>query len=798
MRELRNATRTKREVCCIAIRRASFALQIAALSFASATASEATPGDEAGLDFYERRVRPVLVEHCYKCHSESAESVKGGLRLDSAAGIHGGGDSGEIVVPGRPGESPLLDAVNYVGEFYDMPPGGRLPDRAIADIRRWIEIGAPLPAEGAPAPQTVVEAIDIEQGRSFWSFQPAREAEPPSTADPAWPRTKIDYFVRHRLEESGLEPAPPADRRTLVRRVYFDLVGLPPTYEEVQSFVADESTDAYARLVDRLLASPQYGERWGRHWLDVARYGEDNPTSESTCKPPRFPYRYRDWVIQALNDDLPYDEFLRRQLAADLMEVEQSEIAALGFLGLSPVYHKEPKLSDDVISVIVADEWDERIDAVTRGLLGLTVACARCHDHKFDPITVEDYYALAGVMASTQLVEWPLVETNPDEAASLNEVQRQIVDTELRLSYAKTMRKTADETGEDPTPFEEAAKRLESTVEDMKAVELFDGPIANAVRDAALVVNGDDAAWTTLDYTPGAGRDLPVFLRGSVTNHGDIVPRRFLQVLSDGEPLPFGDGSGRLELAGAIVGDAGSLTARVIVNRAWGWHFGQPLVTTPSNFGALGDRPSHPELLDDLAARFIDHGWSLKWLHREIVLSSTYRQASRCSDSGADVDPDNRLLWRMNRRRLEVEAWRDAVLQVAGKLDGTMGGPSKSLADETNCRRTVYGTVSRQRPADVLRLFDFPDAKRHGDERILTTTPVQQLYLLNSPFIEQHAATLAKGVTDECGEDRQATVRALFHAVVLRDPTNEEQEAALALVARPEGDVTPEACNQAR
>lgn len=781
---------------------------------------QAARAEESGLEFFERRILPVLIEHCHECHS-AGEDPKGGLRLDGGAGIRQGGDSGTIVVADRPDESLLIDALSYSGNFYDMPPKGKLPERVIADFRHWITIGAPLPEDDQPPPPAAA-AIDIEQGRQFWSFQPVIERAAPEVSRPDWPRTKLDYFILHKLDEHGLPPAAEAERRTLARRLYFDFTGLPPTSEEVHAFVSDQAPDAYERLVDRLLASPRHGERWGRHWLDLARYAEDNPTSESTCKPPRFPHPYRDWVIRAFNDDLPYDEFVRRQLAADLIgDLPRTDLAALGFLGLSPVYHKEPKLSQEVVLRIVADEWDERLDTITRTFLGLTVACARCHDHKFDPITVKDYYALAGVMASTQLVEWPLVETDESVAEALTETRLQMVDYDLRLRYATAMRDTALAAGEDSQEFEKDVEELEAALRkleetsglyrrpDARAGEfevrksgetsLFDGPIANVVRDAGLWINGDDPDWTALDFKPGVPRDLPIFIRGSVTNLGEVVPRRFLEVLSRGQPAEFRQGSGRRELADCIVDDAAALAARVIVNRVWGWHFGTPLVQTTSNFGQLGERPSHPELLDDLAARFITHGWSLKWLHREIVLSSTYRQSSRASETSPasitaqENDPDNRLLWRANRKRLEAEAWRDAVLSLTGQLDHTMGGPSVDLDEQEAVRRTVYGTVSRQKPADVLRLFDFPDAKRHSEQRHLTTTPLQQLYLLNSPFLQKHSVLLAERILADAGSDGQQIVCGLFSAILQREPTDPELSDAIQLVSCESGEIAADA-----
>lgn len=743
------------------------------------------------IDLFEKKIRPVLVERCYKCHSVKAEKPRGGLRLDLRASVFEGGDSGSAVLPGRADESLLIKAISWSGVVSEMPPDGKLPDDVVADFREWIRRGAPFPGDSSTA-SSKPRAVDIEQGRRFWSFQPLHPVPVPQISDRNWPRRKVDWFVRAQLERQQMQPSPEADRRTLIRRLSLDLLGLPPSIAEIEAFAADDTPDAYERLVDRYLASPHYGERWGRHWLDVARYAEDQPTSEATCKPPRFPYRYRDWVIQSMNVDQPYDEFIRRQLAADQLDVPRSELAALGFLGLSPVYHKEPKLAADVISVIVADEWDERLDTVTRSFLGLTVACARCHDHKFDPIKTEDYYALAGVMASTQLVEWPLVETSPEEAAALTEVQRQIIDVELRFDYAKKNRKTPKAEGVDLAPFDAEVARWETELKRLKETMLFDGPIATGMRDAGLWIIGDDPAWTLLDYRPGHARDLPIFIRGNPANTGPIVPRRFLEVLSPRDAKPFQKGSGRRELADAIVGDSAPLAARVIVNRIWGWHFDRPLVMTPSNFGRLGDAPSHPELLEDLAARFMESGWTLKWLHREIVLSATWRQSSLPKSENHDRDPDNRLLWRMNRRRLEAEAWRDAVLSVSGELEPTMYGPSASLEDSELHRRTVYGIVSRQKPADLFRLFDFPDAKRHTEIRLPTTTPLQQLYLLNGPFLQQQAEATARLVLNGPSSQSTEIPGNLFRRILLRDPTSDELNEALRLVQAGSGEIPPE------
>jgi mono/diheme cytochrome c family protein len=735
-----------------------------------------------GVEFFEKKVRPIFVERCYSCHSAAAKKEKGGLRLYTPEALRRGGESGPAIKAGDE-DSLLLRAVAHAPDAPAMPPKGKLTDAAIADLRKWVKMGALLPG---PTPTRPVLG---EPARRFWSFQAVVEHPAPEVSDPRWPLRKADFFVLQKLDEHRFPPAPAADRHTLIRRVSFDLVGLPPTYEQVEAFAADTRPDAYERLVDDLIASPRFGEKWGRHWLDVARYAEDNSTSEATSKPPRFPYRYRDWVIAAFNADLPFDRFVRLQLAADLApDTPPQDYAALGFLGLSPVYHKEAKLSKDVIAAFVADEWDERVDAITRGFLGLTVACARCHDHKFDPITTEDYYALAGVMANTQLAERPL---KPDADAgqdALTTVPRDLLDATQRLGYAKEMRETAVKEKKDPAPFDRQIKTLEARVAELRKREkgLDTGLVANVVRDAGTWVNGDDPAWTVVDYRPGQYRDLPVFIRGNPARPGDIVPRRFLSIFSTGEPRLFRQGSGRRELADAIVTDARGLTARVFVNRTWGWVFGRPLVTTPSNFGALGNRPTHPELLDDLAARFVANRWSVKWLVRELVTSAAYRQSSRHEEIAAAADPDDQWLWRAPRKRLELEEWRDATLQVSGQLNLAGGGPSDNLDGNRSFRRTVYGKVSRERPADIHRLFDLPDPRMHGEKREATTTPVQQLYFLNSPFVRQAALALARSTTGQTEEDR---ARALFRRVLQRDPTADELKMALQLV-RPkrEGD----------
>jgi Protein of unknown function (DUF1553)/Protein of unknown function (DUF1549) len=498
----------------------------------------------------------------------------------------------------------------------------------------------------------------------------------------------------------------------LIRRLSFDLVGLPPAAEEVAAFIGDPRDDAYQRLVDRLLGSPRFGERWARPWLDVARYAEDQAHIVGNDKSLFYPnaYRYRDWVIKALNDDVPYDRFVSLQLAADLIEpADESQLAALGFIGLGPKYYRRNAPE------VMAEEWEDRVDVVSRGLLGLTVACARCHDHKYEPISTADYYALAGVFASTEMFNRPL----------------------------ESGRET-DEKGRAEKP--------------------------------------EDAIHIIRDSEP---RDLNVFLRGNVETKGPVVPRRFLTVLCSAEPRTFTSGSGRRELAEEIVSPQNPLTARVIVNRIWGTLFGSPLVGTPSDFGRRGDAPSHPELLDDLAARFVEDGWSLKRLIREIVLSDAYCRSSADSVASRRIDSENRLLWRANRRRLEAEQWRDAVLSATGRLDGPIGGPSMEPEKPDETRRTVYSQVSRFDLDPMLSLFDFPDPNAHSARRAETVTPLQKLFVMNSPFMLRQAECLVERLSREAGATNDARVERAYRLLFGREPGDEERRLAMEFLNSP-------------
>ncbi|MGA0038941.1 MAG: PSD1 and planctomycete cytochrome C domain-containing protein [Pirellulales bacterium] len=681
------------------------------------------------VEFFERKIRPVLVEHCYECHSLDSEVVQGGLLLDSRAALLAGGDSGPAVVPREPQASLLLSAMSYDG--LEMPPSGKLPESVLRDFEHWIASGGADPRDEPPAAshQPKASAIDFDRARQFWSFQKPRRHDPPAVHNTAWPQQKHDAFVLARLEAAGLAPNEPADRQTLIRRLFLSTLGLPPSIDEVEAFLADDSPQAWASLVDRVLASPHYGERVARMWLDLMRYAEDQAHIVGDDQSLTYPnaYRYRDWVITALNADMPYDEFVIRQLAADTYDPDNPDAhLALGFLGLGPKYYRRNAPE------VMAEEWENHIDTVTRGLLGLTVACARCHDHKYDPIPTTDYYALAGVFASTELYNRVLPEFAETEEASDEE----------------------DAAGEPKDAKKQEKKKAKNNKAPIDSVHL--------VRDKSP-------------------RDIPVQIRGDAAKPGELVERAFLTVLSPDGPLRLNEGSGRRQLAEAIVNGKNPLAARVIVNRMWGMLMGRPLVATPSNFGALGDRPSHPELLDDLAVRFMDAGWSLKWLCREVLTSATWQQSSDIEGAKIAIDPTNALLWRMERRRLDVEAWRDSLLAASVRLDRTLGGPSFDPQAAESTRRTVYAKVSRLELNKMLALFDFPDPNVHAPTRSKTTTPLQKMFVLNSPFMVTQAAALAKRCREHA-DDTSERIRWAHQLLYGRPVTEEELLVALAFL----------------
>ena len=559
--------------------------------------------------------------------------------------------------------------------------------------------------------------IDWARAREWWAFQSPTKAELPQINQAAWPSRRIDHFVLAKLEAKKLLPSPAATKHTLARRLYLDLTGLPPTPEKMRAFLGDETDGAYEMLVEKLMQRTAYGERLASMWLNKARYAEDQAHQVGGNTAFFYPnaFKYRKWVIDAFNNDLPYDDFIRKQLAADLEKDKSvTDLPALGFIGLGHKFYNRNRLT------VKAEEWSEQVDTLTRAFLGLTVACAQCHDHKYDPVTQKDYYALAGVFASTDLVD--------------------------RMEDGSEIKKDS-----------EAHKKRIGTI--------------HIVRDTKP-------------------KDLHVFLRGNTETKGDLVKRRFLKVLAQNEPKSFTQGSGRLELAEAIADPNNPLTARVIVNRVWLIFFGRGLVATPSNFGQLGSLPSHSELLDDLAVRFMENNWSIKWLVRELVLSSTYQQNSQIISRNELIDPANIYLWRMNRRRLSVEQWRDSILAASNNLD-RRGGESLELTDAKNVRRTIYGRVSRKKLSDILIQFDYPDANVHSAKRSDTTTAIQKLFIINSSFMVEQAKGLAKRITDDSSATDLTHIQSTYALLYNRQPTREETDLGLAFLRLPaEGKLT--------
>jgi mono/diheme cytochrome c family protein len=882
-------------------------------------------------DFFENKVRPIFANNCYDCHT-SAEM--GGLRVDSRERLLQGGKSGPAIMPGDPDKSLLIQAVRQTGDL-KMPKGGKLKPEEVQALAEWVKMGAPWPETKAAAVQSSPGRVITPEQRAFWSFRPLKDAPIPSVREKSWAKTNIDHFVLAELEAKGMKPVGPADRRTLIRRVTLDLTGLPPTSEEVEAFVADKSPNAYEKVVDRLLASPRYGERWGRHWLDVARYAEDDvrglDPKDRGYMPFDGAYVYRDWVIQAFNNDMPYDSFIKAQLAGDLLPEPQRDkaIAGTSVMGLGPWWWDQAEPIQGR-----ADERNERIDMVTRGMLGLTVACARCHDHKYDPITQKDYYSLAAVFLNTTYHQYPAA--SPAEM-SLWEKQQKVIDNkedvldefiqqESKLYSQMLAQKTSkymiaawQVTGElkkkvseaavdqkvDPEMLERWIKFLakppkhypylrdwqdlvkcggtleqaqfladyfqnlvlavESEAEALKEendiikakadvrkkprrdsypnefetddqfcpgcnLELKTMPIdrANLYSDlfrADLDSESDQRpdpgllslrdwdlerhfsaetaehvatlraeiealkkAQAPYPFLHGAAdmtamRTMHINVRGNSHTLGDPVQERFLAILSPPDPKPFTQGSGRLELADAIV--ASPIAARVIVNRVWRWHFGSGIVETPDNFGKMGDPPSDPELLEYLASSFVKNGMSIKKLHREILLSSTYQLSTESTPENAEKDGANRSYWRANRQRLDAEAIRDSLLFVSGALDlKKIGGPSTDFGDDNN-RRTVYCKISRYRLNNFLQVFDYPNPSFTAEQRFTTNVPLQRLYFMNSSFVYKQAETFAKRVYDE-GNDT-ARIQKAYRILFGRAPTEAETKAGLDfLTSHPE------------
>ncbi|MSU63073.1 MAG: DUF1553 domain-containing protein [Pedosphaera sp.] len=934
--------------------RTVIALILTLPAFARAADIEATA-------FFETRVRPVLVERCYSCHSHGSEKLKSSLYLDSRAGMLRGGESGQpALVPGEPAKSRLIEAIRQTNPDLKMPPKNRLADSVIADFESWVRSGAPFPESKTDQDPSGAAA----SATNHWSFCPVANPPVPKVKRASWSQSDIDRFILLKLEDHGLNPSPRADRRTLLRRATYDLTGLPPSAEEVEAFVRDNSPNAFANVVDRLLASPRYGERWGRHWLDVARYA-DTKGYVYYYEESRFvhPHRYRDWVIQAFNEDLPYDRFLLLQIAADQLVPAQREasnlvtastiswptpvfepsVAALGFITLGRRFLDS---GPDII--------DDQIDVVMRGTQALTVGCARCHDHKFDPIPTRDYYSLYGVFqgsaerivslerppAPDELIPFARARSYLDFERGLrektqkleaqftnacqevaNRLRRRVKDyllavldvaklpsdanvrptpedvnpynvrqwehylsarrrtndpifgpwhsfaalsaekfpqsasrlsgefaansnqlwnprvarlftnapatmTEVAARYgdlftsiyhtwqsALTNAAAAKTPGRLPDPAEEAVRQVlygpdapvlvpRGSVIELDVHLYFDDPNRVALANQQMGIE----QW--LITSPGAPphsviledraeqTDPVVFRRGDPLKPGATVPRQFLELIAGTARKPFGKGSGRLELAQAIASPDNPLTARVMVNRVWAHHFGQGLVGTPGDFGTRSDAPSHPELLDWLARRFMDEGWSIKKLHRLIMLSSAYQQSSdgaanETAPRASELDPENRWLWHFNRQRLEFEALRDSLLAVSGGLDLTVGGPAVDLSQKPfSRRRTVYGKIDRKFLPSMFRTFDFANPDMHAPQRFATSVPQQALFLINHPFIHERANALAAGSHSPDTAKTDAQIQHLYRRALQRAPTTTELREAHQFIETAQADVT--------
>ena len=747
-------------------------------------AAHAAPTHEQ-VEFFEKQVRPVLAESCYKCHG--AEKQKGELRVDSRAALLKGGDGGPVVFPGDPAKGTFIKSIRH--EIENKMPGKapKLSDEKIAALTEWVKMGMPWPENDKPI------ATKADVARTHWAYQPIKKPAVPAVKDAAhWAQSEVDRFILAKLEAAGLAPSPIASRYTLIRRASFDLTGLPPTSAAVAGFQNDPAPtrEAFAKVVDRLLASPQYGERWGRHWLDVARYADHRGyLAGGVSREYPFAWTYRDWVIASLNADMPYDQFLTRQIAADIpgSGAKPGDIAALGFLTLGRRFLNN---TNDII--------DDRIDVIMRGTMSLTVGCARCHDHKFDPITAKDYYALHGVMASCdedadpeKLPLLPGGKADPEfekaRAAVLaekREIDQKIGDklsATLRIASGFSIFISADTVDSIATKNRLPKKIIEERTKvknKLVKLELEPGapPRAHVLRDRAQPVKPH------------------VFIRGNPSRPGDLVDRRFPSFLG-GDAAPFKQGSGRLELAKAITAPANPLTARVIANRIWLHHFGTGFAATPGDFGVRSEVPVQIDLLNWLAANFTEQGWSLKKMHRTILLSSTWMQESvhpaeiassnpqSAIRNPQSVDPENRLLWRQNRQRLEWEAMHDALLATSGNLDTTIGGrPVKLFSEPFPKRRAVYAYIDRQNLPGTLRTFDFASPDLMNAQRSTTSVPQQALYMMNSPFVIAQAETLTDAADFSSTNPEERQVQMLYERVLARKATPAEVKTAIDYV----------------
>jgi hypothetical protein len=738
-----------------------------------AALAPALGGAAEDMDYFEKHIRPVLAAQCYGCHSAKLPAPLGGFYADSKAGLLRGGKSGvPAVVPGKPEESLLIQAIQGRHKDLKMPPAKPLATDQIQAFVEWVRMGAPDPRTGGPV---IVEksAYDWQEERKHWAYQPVKDPAPPAVKDAEWNGSAVDRFLKAKLDEKGLTAAPRASKRALLRRVTYDLTGMPPAPEEMAAFLADTSPAALENVVDRLLASPRYGEHWGRHWLDVARYADT--AGDAADFPVPEMYRYRNYVLRSIQQDKRFDEFLREQIAGDLLPHKDDEdraekVTATGYLANARRFGQ----SDGEFYLTI----DDTIENFGKAVLGLSIACARCHDHKFDPIPAKDYYALAGIFKSTKYAFAGLEHHQYlDGFAALKTADQERLDRQQQrmVSFFRVVKK--GEGKDEKSPVEQRLKYLEASAELARMRQSWpDIPMVYAVRDAEPV-------------------NARVMVKGDPKTLGPEVRRGFLQILG-GQTAPADyQGSGRDLLAAWVTDPRNPLTARVVVNRVWLWHFGRGLVNTPNDFGKRGEPPTHPELLDYLTSRFIENGWSLKKLHRQVVLTRAYAAASDYDAANAVKDPKNEFYWRFERRRLSAEEIRDSMLQVSGLLDPTPAGshpfPPRGSYVFTQHRpfvadvekfghnkRTVYLLQQRFRPNPYLDVFDGPDANNATAARASNTTPQQALYMMNNAFVDTQARALAArvSVAEERPEDR---LRLAYRLLYGRAPSGEETRAAL-------------------
>jgi cytochrome c553 len=800
------------------------------------------------VQFFEAKIRPVLIEHCYRCHSVDGQSVRGGLVVDNRDALLAGGESGPAVVPGNLKESILWDAINY--RDYRMPPGGRLPANVIEDFKTWIEMGAPDPrVQVGVVVHSRVSPEDIEKSKSFWSFRKPERKTPDPGSDDQWAETEIDRYIASGWKDQGVEPVSDCDPETLVRRIAFDVVGLPPTPQQRQSFLNRSKRDmegAIADLVEELLASPRFGEKWGRHWLDVARYAESTGKERDVTFP--HAWRYRDYVIRSFNEDKPYDRFIMEQVAGDLLSAKDDQVwnenlIATGFLAMGP-----KSLAEQNPRQFQADLVDEQIDTLSRTVLGMSVGCARCHDHKFDPIPQADYYALAGIFQSTEtyfggsrsqrnrqpsdLIILPVQDREPMQPRlsneQLKELKKELAEKEQELAEARRAQRTGNNGGNNPL--------LNAALLDQIVSQL-------ASRISSVDSNGRPISFCMGVQDRDTPRNARILVRGEIDSPAQEVPRGFLQVLDHGSNKLPKQGSGRLELAKWLTSRDNPLTARVMANRVWQTLIGQGIVREPDNFGMSGPQPTHPELLDHLAIEFMDHQWSVKHLVRSIVQSRVYRLSSRCDQERLEADPENKLIARGNVRRLSAEAIRDAMLAVSGQLDtkppkgspiaafgsvdvgpnGPMAvplialnllnpaarenmrpeqregmmreamrsglrNPNVNILETANYHRSIYLPIARNQVPRALDAFDFAEPSLVIGTREVSHTAEQALYMLNNPFVLELSDATARRLIQHTKDPRERVAHA-FRLVYGREATSAELDAANQFFRKATGNI---------